>query len=195
MYAINDELYHHGIKGQKWGIRRYQNEDGTLTPAGEKRYGRGIKGDIRRVKDARKTAFKELDKYEKDYISKGNIDQKIDEDGYIKRTNRIYEETEEKARRLSGMDKNRYDFANAADEQRRAKAIRGIGIGMGAVSTALAGVGGVLALKGDSDEVMNAGSALFLGGVAGVNASLGTIGAAEIMNAKAKRDMREINSR
>lgn len=32
-------LYHHGIKGQKWGLRRYQNEDGTLTDAGKKRYG------------------------------------------------------------------------------------------------------------------------------------------------------------
>lgn len=31
------ELYHHGIKGQKWGIRRYQNKDGSLTPAGKKR--------------------------------------------------------------------------------------------------------------------------------------------------------------
>ena len=35
----NGELYHHGIKGQKWGRRRYQNPDGTLTPAGKKRYG------------------------------------------------------------------------------------------------------------------------------------------------------------
>lgn len=35
---MNDELYHHGIKGQKWGIRRYQNPDGTLTKAGIKRY-------------------------------------------------------------------------------------------------------------------------------------------------------------
>lgn len=31
-------LVHHGIKGQKWGIRRYQNPDGTLTAAGRKRY-------------------------------------------------------------------------------------------------------------------------------------------------------------
>ena len=32
-------LYHHGIKGQKWGIRRYQNPDGTWTDAGKARYG------------------------------------------------------------------------------------------------------------------------------------------------------------
>lgn len=31
------ELYHWGIKGQKWGVRRYQNKDGSLTPAGKKR--------------------------------------------------------------------------------------------------------------------------------------------------------------
>jgi len=35
----NDELYHYGTKGQKWGIRRYQNPDGTLTEEGKKRYG------------------------------------------------------------------------------------------------------------------------------------------------------------
>ena len=38
-YVYSDELTHHGIKGQKWGIRRFQNPDGTLTEAGKRRYG------------------------------------------------------------------------------------------------------------------------------------------------------------
>jgi len=35
----NSELYHHGILGQRWGRRRYQYADGSLTPEGRKRYG------------------------------------------------------------------------------------------------------------------------------------------------------------
>ena len=46
-----DELYHHGIKGQKWGVRRYQNEDGSLTPEGKKRYAWDTDSEITKNKD------------------------------------------------------------------------------------------------------------------------------------------------
>lgn len=38
------ELYHYGIKGQRWGVRRYQNEDGSYTSEGKQRYGVGSDG-------------------------------------------------------------------------------------------------------------------------------------------------------
>ena len=53
MYVISDELYHHGIKGQKWGVRRYQNKDGTRTAAGKRRYYVG-EGKINSYKDVKK---------------------------------------------------------------------------------------------------------------------------------------------
>lgn len=41
------ELYHTGVKGQKWGKRQYQNPDGSLTPLGRQHYGRGLGNAIR----------------------------------------------------------------------------------------------------------------------------------------------------
>ena len=52
-----NELMHHGIKGQKWHVRRFQNKDGSLTVAGKKRYSTGSDGDA-------KAKFKDMvDKY------------------------------------------------------------------------------------------------------------------------------------
>lgn len=47
MYG-EDYLSHHGILGQKWGIRRYQNPDGSLTPEGVKRYGKKLTNQYRK---------------------------------------------------------------------------------------------------------------------------------------------------
>ena len=38
----SEELAHHGIRGMKWGVRRFQNKDGSLTAAGKKRYGKKV---------------------------------------------------------------------------------------------------------------------------------------------------------
>lgn len=59
-----EEIYHWGILGQKWGVRRYQNEDGTLTAEGRKRYG------IR--EDNIKEINKQKDKDDKDLIDAGS---------------------------------------------------------------------------------------------------------------------------
>jgi len=67
---MEEYLMHHGIKGQKWGVRRFQNEDGSLTGAGKKRY--GFDSALRKVgtgvvKIARKPAQKiaKSDRYKK----------------------------------------------------------------------------------------------------------------------------------
>lgn len=59
-----NELYHHGVKGMKWGVRRYQNYDGSYTQAGMKRFRSSLEGYEKadaRVKEAKK-AYKESKK-------------------------------------------------------------------------------------------------------------------------------------
>lgn len=91
-YKITRNLEHSGIKGQRWGVRRFQNEDGTLTEEGKKRYGIGRFQDedgnlteegkkkygtqIRKDKDGKKYAvkIKNVNDFTKDELSYYNKD-------------------------------------------------------------------------------------------------------------------------
>lgn len=69
MTVRNDYLAHHGIKGQRWGVRRYQNKDGSYTSAGKIRR-RSYSSDYEETRDLRKKSAKELSNEELKKLNK-----------------------------------------------------------------------------------------------------------------------------
>ena len=77
MQEYNDSLMHYGVKGMKWGVRRYQNSDGTLTADGKRRYGDDIslrksKHVKKQIRTAEKSGALKLEKIDKKVQSKLN---------------------------------------------------------------------------------------------------------------------------
>lgn len=76
--SINKELMHYGIKGMRWGVRRYQNEDGTLTAKGKKRYYEESDKKIKTNNDGSKTipkgfVFNRVGKHQMDVNQSGAL--------------------------------------------------------------------------------------------------------------------------
>ena len=99
---------HHGIKGQKWGVRRYQNKDGSLTPAGRKR--------IRRIysKDNRLTFDEKEMKSEKDSLVKSGVVKGSNGTDIIRKgtvMGRLSDNNDE------SMDRRKYAYVTKRDER------------------------------------------------------------------------------
>lgn len=89
-YAYSpNELYHHGIKGQRWGVRRYQNKDGSLTLAGKSKQ----KTRSQQIKEARANKSKYLEEYQ---TAKAKYYSTPSNSKHFKEVQKVYRESEKR---------------------------------------------------------------------------------------------------
>lgn len=111
-YVFDDELYHHGIQGQRWGFRRFQNEDGSWTPEGRERYGEGgarSKSDVQKYKA--KVSYN-TQKYKADLKSKSQKERDI----RTAKEERLRIKENAKTTRLARKEQGKFDRLNKKEE-------------------------------------------------------------------------------
>ena len=113
MQKRDEYLSHHGIKGQRWGVRRYQNEDGSLTPAGQKRYDRDQRENAARKKENRiDVSSPDPNRWVKEDISRAKK-ATDDSSAFVNQMKQLEQQT------YSKKNKTRLDLSNMTDQELR----------------------------------------------------------------------------